>query len=188
MAWQKQHKLQSKERILTSAAALFTRFGFEKISINQVMENADMTRGAFYAHFSSKSDLYAQAIGKAANQAANQQLDGQPQCLKILSERYLNTAHRDQQMEYLCLLASLITDINQQDETVKATYTELFKQFLGNTNQYTQNEQRALQTSALMIGGLALAKALHDKELSDKLLNACQNAISDLLSISGESA
>ena len=56
MAWQDTHKAQSKDRILTSAAMLFTHHGFEKISIDQVMKNAELTRGAFYSHFKSKSD------------------------------------------------------------------------------------------------------------------------------------
>ena len=69
MTWNKTHKKNTKERVLQSAAQLFTQEGYEKISINQVMEHAQLTRGAFYAHFDSKSDLYAQAIKTAANNA-----------------------------------------------------------------------------------------------------------------------
>lgn len=62
MPYRKQHKEQSRERILGSALCLFTRQGFDKTSIDQVMTHADLTRGAFYSHFDSKQDLYAQAI------------------------------------------------------------------------------------------------------------------------------
>lgn len=69
MGWSASQKQQSRERILQSAAELFTREGFENVGINDVMQHAGMTRGAFYNHFSSKSELYAEAILAAANTA-----------------------------------------------------------------------------------------------------------------------
>ncbi|GLX76948.1 TetR family transcriptional regulator [Thalassotalea insulae] len=177
MAWHKQHKTQTKDRILTSAAELFTRYGFENVSINQVMTKAQLTRGAFYAHFDSKSDLHAQALVKAAMLAKEQNTSLSPQCLTTVMQNYLSKAHRDQQIQHLCPLAFLAADINQQDPQVKTTYTQIFKGFIDNTNQFTQDEQTALQTSILMIGGLALANALNDTNLSDSVLNACQKAI-----------
>ena len=47
MAWHKTHKEQSKDKILRSAAMLFTHHGFDKISIDQIMKVAKMTRGCF---------------------------------------------------------------------------------------------------------------------------------------------
>ncbi len=180
MAWDKQHKANTKERILASAAELFTRYGFEQVSINQVMANARLTRGAFYAHFSSKSELHAQALLKAARQARTQQIELSESCLPSLAKSYLSQAHRDQELQHLCPLAFLVSDINQQDATVKNTYTQVFKGFVENAQTLTDNKRVALQTSVLMIGGLALAKALNDTTLSDNLLNACQQAIATL--------
>ena len=180
MAWNKQHKAKTKERILASAAELFTRYGFEQVSINQVMANAKLTRGAFYAHFTSKSELHAQALLKAASQAKRQQTEFSASCLLSLTKSYLSQAHREQELQHLCPLAFLISDINQQDATVKSTYTKIFKGFVENAKTLTRDEQVALQTSVLMIGGLALAKALNDVTLSDNLLHACQQAIEQL--------
>lgn len=188
MAWNKQHKQSTKQRILTSAAQLFTRFGFEQITIDQIMKNAALTRGAFYAHFSSKSDLYSQALITAGNLAKNQHYNDektenssdafcQQNKMTGLIESYLHPAHRDQQVTHLCPLAFLVTDINQQDQVVKNTYTELFKHFVSNAKAITNDEQKALQTAVLMIGGLAVAKALNDEQLSDEILTSCQQAI-----------
>ena len=49
MPYSTDHKAKSKERILQSATKLFCRYGFEKVSISQVMKLAKMTHGAFYA-------------------------------------------------------------------------------------------------------------------------------------------
>lgn len=181
MAWSKQHKINTKDNILKSAAALFTRHGYDKVSINQVMQKANLTRGAFYAHFKSKSELYAQALiiaGKLAK-ADQQKVNGN--AFSNITSRYLSPEHRDEELQNLCPLAFLVTDINQQNEIVKTTYTDVFKGFVTHTNTQMDNRQQALQASVLMIGGLALAKAVNDKKLSDELMNACKQGVHALL-------
>ena len=54
------HKDRIRQRILDRSAELFRKRGFEGVSIDNLMAAADLTRGGFYAHFSSKSDLFAQ--------------------------------------------------------------------------------------------------------------------------------
>lgn len=180
MAWSKNHKENTKDKILTSAAALFTHHGFENVSIDQVMANAKLTRGAFYAHFKSKSDLYAQAIIKASSLASVKSLTSSQPTLAEISHHYLSTDHRDEVINSPCPLAFLVTDITQQNEIVKNAYTEVFKGFLSNTSHLSVNYTNALQNAALMIGGLALAKAINDEKLSNELLIACQKAIIQL--------
>ncbi len=58
MPYSEDHKAKSKDRILKSATELFCRYGFEKVSISQIMKLAKLTHGAFYAHFESKEALY----------------------------------------------------------------------------------------------------------------------------------
>ena len=58
MPYSKDHKIRSKERILQSATELFCRYGFDKVSISEIMKLARMTHGAFYSHFESKEALY----------------------------------------------------------------------------------------------------------------------------------
>ncbi len=180
MAWSKQHKEISKDRILCSAAKLFTQHGFENVSIDQVMSDAELTRGAFYSHFNSKSELYSQAIIKAGQLAGVEQAQGCDGNLDKISQRYLCGEHRDHELQHPCPLASLISDINQQDPMVREAYTILFKKFVTKTETHVQDSRAALQTAALMIGGLALAKAISDEALSDSLLVACQEAILQL--------
>lgn len=58
MPYGKEHKVRTRDRILQSAIDLFSRYGFEKVSIGEIMAAAKMTHGAFYAHFESKEALY----------------------------------------------------------------------------------------------------------------------------------
>ena len=69
MPYSQEHKAQSRQRILSSAYKLFSLKGYKNVSINEIMADATTPRGAFYAHFSSKSQLYKEAIHHAANQS-----------------------------------------------------------------------------------------------------------------------
>lgn len=189
MAWQNTHKEQSKDRILQSAAMLFTHHGFEQISIDQVMKKAELTRGAFYSHFSSKSDLYAQAITKASQVAYQRKPTNSPQNMEDFAQYYLSTQHRDNNNEQACPLAFLVSDISQQDAQVKATYTKTLQAFIQQAQALTGSREKALQSAVLMIGGLALSRALDDKDFSNELLTACKKGVSSLTSqLSSETA
>jgi len=188
MAWQNTHKEQSKDRILQSAAMLFTHHGFEQISIDQVMKKAELTRGAFYSHFSSKSDLYAQAITKASQVAYQRKPIKCPQNMEDFAQYYLSTQHRDNNNEQACPLAFLVSDISQQDVQVKATYTKTLQAFIEQAQVLTGSREKALQSAVLMIGGLALSRALDNKDLSNELLTTCKNGVSSLTSQSTSEA
>lgn len=179
MAWNKAHKGQTKDKILQSAAMLFTQYGFEKISIDQVMVDAQLTRGAFYSHFSSKSDLYAQAITKASKLARQRITSNDPDNMECFARNYLSRQHKDDDQQQGCPLAFLVSDINQQNEQVRQTYAQTFNRFVEHAEQLSASREKALQNTVLMIGGIALAKALTDQPLADELLQACKNAIAD---------
>jgi TetR/AcrR family transcriptional repressor of nem operon len=185
MAWNKTHKKHSKDKILESAALLFTQQGFEKVSIDTVMNNAQLTRGAFYSHFSSKSDLYAQAIKKGAQQAQLRKSEQSNHDMALYAQYYLSKQHRDDDLQQACPLAFLVSDITQQNEQVKNAYTETLQHFIDQVEQSCEKRDQALQSVVLMIGGLAISRALNDKVLSDELLLACQKGIVSYSDIKG---
>ena len=57
------HREATRAKIVNAARTLFNRFGFDRVSIQQIMELAGLTHGGFYRHFASKSDLYAETLG-----------------------------------------------------------------------------------------------------------------------------
>lgn len=182
MPWSPEQKQQSRERILASAAKLFTRQGFDHVGINEVMTDAGMTRGAFYAHFSSKAELYAESIGTAARaahsrarEAMNDEFD-----LDTVVRGYLSEAHRSGE-QINCPLALLITDIGQRDDKVLEAYTRVFRGFVGlideNGAEGEAISQEALQKAVLMVGGLAISRALNDDALAEQLLDACRGGV-----------
>ncbi|GGY09844.1 TetR family transcriptional regulator [Litchfieldella qijiaojingensis] len=188
MPWSETHKSRTRERILHSAVTLFIRHGFDGISIDAVMEHAGLTRGAFYAHFSSKSELYTKAIHFAARQGAAELATAENAAIRI--ERYLSEEHlRGGSIQ--CPLACLVSDVAQQDERVRATYTRLFEGFIDYFSSTSDPDDPArrqvLQQTVTMIGGLAIARTLTDDELANELLDACRE-LAHSLAQEGEEA
>ncbi|WP_355660750.1 TetR/AcrR family transcriptional regulator [Halomonas salifodinae] len=174
MPWHPDHKAHSRERILRAAARLFTRHGFAGVSIDTLMQEAGLTRGAFYAHFASKSELYAEAIVEAARQGVERLGPSAPSAARA---RYLSREHLESETG-LCPLASLVSDVAQQDPLVRESYTRLFQGFIDRIAGGGEEErQQSLQRAVMMIGGLAIARTLSDEALAEELLRACRQGI-----------
>jgi len=56
------HREETRAKIIRSARKLFNRRGFDRVSIDAIMADAGLTRGAFYSYFDTKSDLYAEVL------------------------------------------------------------------------------------------------------------------------------
>jgi len=51
-------QLQTRQRLLSSAASVFARRGLRGASIDEIAAEAGFTKGAFYANFKSKQELF----------------------------------------------------------------------------------------------------------------------------------
>lgn len=184
-----EHKQQSREKILLSAHRLFTSQGYENTSIDQVMNDAQLTRGAFYAHFSSKEELYREAIMAAASRSSiiRDKPDSvhESEWLQALVDEYLSMGHVKMKRAP-CALAFLVTDVAIREKGVRNTYTNVFKglnkRLARLINSYSNcDENKVLAATAMMIGGVAVGRALNDEKMTRKLLNSCRESVKSLL-------
>lgn len=183
MPYSAEHKQNSREQILRGAMHLFSRKGFAKVSIDELMGEAGMTRGAFYAHFKSKSALYAEAVMFAAlnSQIVTQKHadDTELSWFARVVDGYLDIAHVETDVSP-CPLAFLATDVANSDPKVRQAYTEVYKGLVKLFDQHRPqrmakaNPDINLAITAMMIGGVAVSRALHDKTLVKKLLTSCR--------------
>lgn len=177
MPWAPEHKEQTRDKILQSASRLFTHHGFEKVSIDQVMQQAGMTRGAFYKHFSSKSELYSQAVIYGATKGAGRNLRDAAD-LQTVINLYLSEDHIRAEND-VCPLAFLVSDITQREPQQQETYGKVLQGFIRHlTKESGQSEEQAILSTVLMIGGVALARAAGSGELSSRILNAAREEAS----------
>ncbi|MBL1321580.1 MAG: TetR/AcrR family transcriptional regulator [Methylophaga sp.] len=139
---------------------------------------AKMTHGAFYAHFKSKNDIYAESIRKASEVSKLKQSNVNgvkgAEFVDYIINAYLSKQHLNKE-ESPCPLAFLATDVADNDMQVKTVYTDtevfgklsgLLEQELLRSNDI-DNEEVILAVTAMMIGGVAVSRALVDPVLID---------------------
>ncbi len=180
-------KRRSRERILAAAHRLFTARGYDAVSIDEVMAEAGLTRGAFYAHFENKAALYAEALlsGPRRLHEAWREKTGRRSVasLEELVSLYLSEAHLERRLG-ACPLAFFATDVANRDPRVRRVYTRvygLFNEFVQRQGQVAADSDRVLAATALMIGGVAVGRALDDPSLRRRLLAACRREVRRML-------
>ena len=52
----------TREKIVSVADRLFSRFGFQKTSIDEIVRTSRKAKGSLYYHFSSKEDLFKEVV------------------------------------------------------------------------------------------------------------------------------
>ncbi|UYZ15198.1 TetR/AcrR family transcriptional regulator [Brevibacillus sp. WF146] len=55
---QEERKKETRQLLLESAVETFAQLGFHGASVDKIAENAGFSKGAFYAHFHSKEELF----------------------------------------------------------------------------------------------------------------------------------
>ncbi len=181
MPYTKEHKDKTRKKILQSAFQLFTAKGFDGVTVNELMENCGLTRGAFYAHFSGKSALYNESLKFAASASKLSELKpnniSDKAWLGQLLDGYLSLNHVNGIRP--CPLAFLATDIVTQDQEAKETYTRVYegmnKAIMAYTKTfYSCHQDEILSVTAMVIGAVAISRTLEDQKTVVKLLTSCR--------------
>ena len=181
MPYTREHKENTRTKILESAFRLFTMKGFDSITVNMVMNECGLTRGAFYAHFSSKSNLYGEALKLGANRTNLAKLKPEStsdkEWLCLLLDGYLSLEHV--QGKTPCPLAFLATDIVTRDKETKAIYASVYdgmnKAIIAYARSHIDcDEHDILSLTAMIIGAVAIARTMSDTNAVIDLLAACR--------------
>jgi TetR/AcrR family transcriptional repressor of nem operon len=183
----KEETQKTRQTILRTAARAFRECGFGNVSVKELMAQAGLTHGGFYAHFPSKEALFAEICGEAfaesvghLTRAAEAAPAGHGRAAWI--EAYLSPAHRDQP-GHGCMIPSLGAEVARESREVKQAFTLNLTPMLARiAEQMDDTEPQARQTRAMaqlaqMVGGLLLARAVDDPELSDRILEACRASL-----------
>ena len=142
-----------------------------------VMSDAGLTNGAFYGHFASKEDLVANVLADQLS-AQRESFDAQlaeRAGLEAFIRSYLSPRHRDR-CAAGCPSAALLDEIVRRPAATKRVFTaELTRSMDDLASRLDPTDVEAARTDALalfgfMVGTLQLARALTDRELSDRLL------------------
>ena len=178
------HHAEVRKNIIQSARRLFNRYGFENVSLQQIMAGAGLTHGGFYSYFKSKSDLYTEVLGcfltdpewKSCWEGVHVDLsstDVGPQVVRA----YLSRQHFED-VENSCPMVALPSDVARSGNNVKQAYERVFKAMVSILERSVAEKNRsghatARAIAALCVGGMVAARSLADRVLADELRDAC---------------
>jgi TetR/AcrR family transcriptional repressor of nem operon len=172
-------KEATHERIVAVAARAIRRSGYDGTGVADIMKEAGLTHGAFYAHFSSREAMLAEAAGQACAETAATVADvvagARPgQALATMLGAYLSREHVEQ-VEHGCPLAALGSETSRQTPEVRRVTTRHIKEMIDLVARQSPDwgqpgaHERALVTLSTMVGALMLARAVDEPDLSDSL-------------------
>ncbi|MDD0842582.1 TetR/AcrR family transcriptional regulator [Pseudomonas sp. Gutcm_11s] len=174
-------KAKTRERILDAATAALIQRGPLEPVLGEVMSAAGLTVGGFYGHFASKDSLMLEAFRQLLERR-RQMLSRLDDSLNAEERRalaaafYLSRWHRDAGGD-ACPLPSTLGEVNRLPEPFRAVLIEHVELMVAELAGSPEDADKALADLALMVGGLSLARALGEGELSDRVLRAAKSAV-----------
>ncbi|MYM39451.1 TetR/AcrR family transcriptional regulator [Duganella qianjiadongensis] len=178
-------KEETHERILEVAARAIRRTGYSGTGVADIMKEAGLTHGGFYAHFDSRDALLAEAGDRAGAEsvalAARVAAAAPPGlALQAMMQAYLSPEHLAA-IETGCPVSALGSEMPRQAPEVRRAATihikemiDLFARQLPNWGQPQAHEQ-AMALVCGLIGTTMLARAVDDPKLSQALCAAALN-------------
>ena len=176
----------NRDRVLETAARLFRERGFGGIGVADLMHEAGLTHGGFYGQFESKDALAAEACARVhersmARWTTRIERDGRAG-FSAIADAYLSARHRDDPGQG-CALPALAADAARREPALRRVFTDGVRKMLEVLDSVmpgraaARRRECALAVLATMVGGVVLARAVDDPELSDSILAAARASL-----------
>jgi TetR/AcrR family transcriptional repressor of nem operon len=191
MPYPPNHREGQKKIIIDSARKLFNRYGFESVSVQQIMAGAGLTHGGFYSYFKSKSDLYAEVLGcfftdpnwKNCWEGVKVDLSSTDVGSQVV-HAYLSRQHFDD-VENSCPMVALPTDVARSGASARRAFETVFRAMVSVLERSLNKNGRprratAQGIAALCIGGMIVARTVPDPTLAEELRASCMAVACDL--------
>lgn len=176
----------SHARIVDVAARAIRRGGYRGVGVADIMKEAGLTHGGFYAHFDSRDALLVEAMQRAGqdslaslSEAMERRLRKGGTRFSALVESYLHDAHIER-TEDGCVIAALASEMTRQEVAVRdearrrvAAMVDLVRSALPDGAEIAEADV----VTATMVGALQLARTLGGKAGRDILARTRQALI-----------
>ncbi len=172
-------KAAIRAEIVEHAARLFRLRGHAGTNIDDIMLAAGLTRGAFYAHFTSKDDLFAEIVRMGHGLLPRLRAAGK---VDAVLDDYLDREALAATAQG-CALASLSGDVARSPLAARLAFANVLH---GVIAELARGRKRSLDADAtavaiLAVGAVTLARASGDTRLSDWLLRCARRTARALM-------
>jgi AcrR family transcriptional regulator len=186
MDTQPTRKEVTHERIVETAARAIRRGGFRGVGVADIMKEAGLTHGGFYAHFTSRDALLAEALERAGRDSVERitkAIDASHAAgtapLKALIDGYLSESHL-RGCESGCPVAALASEMPRQAPEVRAAAAQRvggLVALVGTALPERAAADAAIAIASQLLGALQLARALGDNAKGKNFLAAARRSL-----------
>ena len=187
MRYSREHKQETHARIVKKASVRLREKGAHGIGVADLMKEAGLTHGGFYAHFDSREALVVEAFGYAMDRATERWRKVAEQTppdkrLSTIVEAYLTPTHRDDPGNG-CAVPTLGAEIARESPKTRKAFATKLEQMIElmadqilDVPRKTARKQ-AIATLATMMGTMVMSRVAGTGEFSEEILAAGREAV-----------
>jgi TetR/AcrR family transcriptional regulator, transcriptional repressor for nem operon len=187
MRYSKEHKQETHARIVRKASVRLREKGAHGIGVADLMKEAGLTHGGFYAHFDSREALLIEAFGYAMDRSMaywrKTTAETSPEKrLAMIVDSYLTASHRDDPGRG-CAVPTLGAEIARESPKARKAFAAKLEQMIDMIAEQLIDlppkaaRKQAAVTLATMMGTLVLSRIAGSGEFSDDILVAGREAV-----------
>src|SRR5258708_16047888 len=140
MRYDKNHKQETRARVLKVAAKALREKGPDKLGVAEVMQAAGLTHGGFYAHFPSKEAFLTESLNEVFAQSRERRSRlveglGPRGALTAYIDYYVSKSHRDNPASG-CPLVALNSALPRQPKKFPLPFDAAVKRLAVEFNQW----------------------------------------------------
>ena len=187
MRYSKEHKQETHARIVKKASVRLREKGAHGIGVADLMKEAGLTHGGFYAHFDSREALVIEAFAYAMDRSTERWRKLAEQTppdkrLATIVETYLTPVHRDDP-GHGCAVPTLGAEIARESPKTRKAFAAKLEQMIDMMADQVLDVPRkvarkqAIAALTTMMGTLVLSRIAGNGEFSDEILGAGREAV-----------
>ena len=189
MRYSREHKLETHARIVRKASVRLREKGAHGVGVADLMKEAGLTHGGFYAHFDSREALVIEAFAHAMDRSTDRwrklaEQTAPDKRLATIVDSYLTPVHRDDP-GHGCAIPTLGAEIARESPRTRKAFAARLEQMIDMLAAQIPDVPRraarkqAMAAIATMMGTLVLARIAGNGEFSDEILGAGRDAVLD---------
>jgi TetR/AcrR family transcriptional regulator, transcriptional repressor for nem operon len=186
MRYSREHKQETHSRIVRKASVRLREKGAHGVGVADLMKEAGLTHGGFYAHFDSREALVIEAFAYAMDRSMERWKKTFEQIppdkrLAMIVDTYLTPLHRDDP-GHGCAVPTLGAEIARESPKTRKAFSAKLEQMIDMMAEQMPDatgktaRKRAAATLATMMGTLVLSRIAGSSEFSDEILAAGREA------------
>jgi TetR/AcrR family transcriptional repressor of nem operon len=186
MRYPSDQKARARQAILQAGASALRTSGFNGIGVDGLAASAGVTSGAFYSNFSNKEALLdavvGACVGKPFIDTESASLAERQDRLREFMATYISAEHCADPAAG-CVMPTLSADVARSSPQVRTNYQHNMLELVGKISNVLEGseperETRAWSIIAIMVGAVAISRAMPAGEAADRALaSTLQTAI-----------